>query len=156
MAKIYREKALDHAARPDRLEDYIAVSNPSVWIILGAILAFLAGVCIWCVLGHIEDVQPAVLHVSNGEAVLYMDRAAADDLGAGDRVTVADVQGQVLAVQDEAVSASALDAAEARSLNPKSSSLAVAKVSIDLPDGSYEGDVTVSELDPIDLLMNRS
>ena len=97
-----------------------------------------------------------MLHVDNGEAVLYMDRAAADDLGAGDKVTIADVQGQVLAVQDETVSASTLDAAEARSLALKSSSLVVAKVSIDLPDGSYEGDVTVSELDPIDLLMNRS
>ncbi len=156
MAEIFRKKAIDRVASPDRLDDYIAVSNPSVWIILGAIVAFLIGVCVWTVLGHIEDVQPAVIRVSDGEAVLYMDRASAGDLDVGDNVKVADVEGQVMAVQDEDVSASTLDSEEALALGLKSGSLAVAKVSIDLPDGSYEGRVTVSELDPLDLLLSRS
>ena len=156
MAGVFRKKALERAARPDQLDDYISVSNPSVWIILGAIVAFLVGVCVWCVLGHIEDVQPAVLRVNDGETLLYMDRAVADDLGCGDKVEVADVEGRVVAVQDETVSASSLDATEARALDLKSATLAVAKVAIDLPDGSYEGKVTVDELDPIDLLLSRS
>lgn len=156
MAEIFRKKAIERVASPDRLDDYIAVSNPSVWIILGAIVAFLIGVCVWIVLGHIEDVQPAVIRVSDGEAVLYMDKASAGDLDVGDSVKVADVEGRVMAVQDEEVSASTLDSGEAHALGLKSGSLAVAKVSIDLPDGSYEGRVTVSELDPLDLLLSRS
>lgn len=156
MAEIFRKKALDRAARPDRLDDYIVVSNPSVWIVLGAILAFLIGVGVWCLFGHIVDAQPAILHVDNGEAVLYMDSSKAGDLDTGDPVSVADVEGQVVAVQDETVSASSLDAGETDALALESSTLVAAKVSIDLPDGSYEAQVTVSELDPVDLLLNRS
>ena len=58
MADIFRKKSLDNIATPDHLDDYINVSNPSVWVILGAIIVFLAGVVIWCFFGRIGDISP--------------------------------------------------------------------------------------------------
>ena len=44
---IYRQSNLDKMASPDKLDDYIKVSNPAVWIILVAIAVLLAGALIW-------------------------------------------------------------------------------------------------------------
>ncbi len=51
-------------AAPDHLDDYIRVSNPSVWIVLGAIVVFLVGVGIWCVFGQLDGVSPIELLLS--------------------------------------------------------------------------------------------
>jgi hypothetical protein len=58
MADIFRKKSLDNIATPDHLDDYINVSNPSVWIILAAIIVFLLGVFIWCFFGKLDGVTP--------------------------------------------------------------------------------------------------
>ena len=54
MADIFRKKTLERISNPERLDDYINVSNPSVWLILAAILVFLAGFGVWVVFGHID------------------------------------------------------------------------------------------------------
>ncbi len=61
MADIFRKKSLDNIATPDHLDDYINVSNPSVWIILAAIIVFLLGVFIWCFFGQLEGTTPYAL-----------------------------------------------------------------------------------------------
>ena len=44
---IFRKTSLDKISSPERLTDYIKVSTPSIWIILGAIAALLTGLIIW-------------------------------------------------------------------------------------------------------------
>lgn len=164
MAEVFRKEALERAARPDQLDDYINVSNPSVWVILGAILAFLIGLGVWCVFGHISDVRTAALYVDNGTAIMYMQGTSAGDLSRGDEVAVGDTQGHVTAVESQtsagdAASSDSAIAADAAAQSQSSSGSSVvmrAVVDIDLPDGTYQAKVTVGELDPIQLLLNRS
>ena len=40
-ASPFRQESLDRAKSPEQLDDYIRVSNPGVWMVLGAVL--LAG-----------------------------------------------------------------------------------------------------------------
>lgn len=61
MADIFRKKSLDAAASPDHLDDYINVSNPSVWVVLGAIIVFLLAVGVWCVFGQLDGASPLQL-----------------------------------------------------------------------------------------------
>lgn len=61
MADIFRKKSLDAAASPEHLDDYINVSNPSVWLVLGAIIVFLAAVGVWCVFGDLDGTPPLQL-----------------------------------------------------------------------------------------------
>ena len=51
--KIFREKSLKRISSPEQLNDYIKVSNPSVWLIISAICILLLSVFIWAVRGNI-------------------------------------------------------------------------------------------------------
>lgn len=61
MSDIFRKKSLDNITNPDHLDDYINVSRSSVWLILAAIVAFLAGVGVWCVFGSVDGISPMAL-----------------------------------------------------------------------------------------------
>ncbi|MDO5574706.1 MAG: hypothetical protein Q4G60_12095 [bacterium] len=50
---LFRKKNIEKVFSPDQLNDYIKVSNPSTWVILAAVIIFLAAVLIWAVYGQI-------------------------------------------------------------------------------------------------------
>lgn len=156
MANIFRKKALDRVASPDRLDDYIKVSNPSVWLLLGAICAFLLGVGAWCIFGNIADVQPALLHVEEGRATCLIDQSHAGKLTPGDEIEAAGVTGTVVEVGGQPIPTSELSDEELALINPHSSWIALASVSIEMPDGNYPANLTVEQYKPLDLLLNRS
>ena len=59
MNGIFRQKSIDKVSSPEKLDDYIRVTTPSVWITLLAIVILLAGTIIWGTFGeltiHNED-----------------------------------------------------------------------------------------------------
>lgn len=56
---IFRKESLQGMTSPEKLNDYIKVSNPSVWIILGAIAVMLISVLIWSVTYELpEGIRP--------------------------------------------------------------------------------------------------
>lgn len=52
---IFRKSSLDKISSPEKLNDYIKVSNPSVWIVLAAIAVLLVAVVIW---GYTVEITP--------------------------------------------------------------------------------------------------
>ncbi|MBQ3268331.1 MAG: hypothetical protein IJH09_00260 [Clostridia bacterium] len=54
---VFRKKSLDRVSSPEQLNDYIRVTTPSVWLVLGAIVVLLAGMLAWSVLGTVEAVD---------------------------------------------------------------------------------------------------
>ncbi len=58
---VFREKSLDRISNPDKLNDYIRVTTPGVWVFLAAILILLLGMLAWSILGTVE------VKNSNGE-----------------------------------------------------------------------------------------
>ena len=61
---IFRKSSLDRVSSPEQLNEYIRVARPSVWVVLGAIVALLAGVLAWGIFGEIDGVHPIwfILH----------------------------------------------------------------------------------------------
>lgn len=51
--KIFRKKSLDRISSPEQLNDYIKVSNPSVWLIITAVCILLVSAFVWAVRGNI-------------------------------------------------------------------------------------------------------
>ena len=43
---IYRKKSLERITSPEALSDYLHVTSPTVWLILGAIILLLAGILV--------------------------------------------------------------------------------------------------------------
>ena len=56
--QIFREKSIERVSSPEKLDDYIKVTTPSVWIILAATVALLVGMIIWGGFGKIEVNTP--------------------------------------------------------------------------------------------------
>jgi hypothetical protein len=46
---IFRKQSIDRISSPEQLNDYIKVSNPSIWIILTAVIVLLAAVLVWSI-----------------------------------------------------------------------------------------------------------
>ena len=51
---IFRQKSMEKISSPEQMNDYIRVSNPSVWMILAAVIVLLAGVCVWGMFGCLD------------------------------------------------------------------------------------------------------
>ena len=55
----------------EKLNDYLRVTSPAVWVVLAAVILLLIGVCIWGALGHIDStVSAAVISDENGTVCL--------------------------------------------------------------------------------------
>lgn len=57
---IFRQKSIDKITSPEKLDDYIKVTKPSVWITLIAIVLLLAGAVVWSIFGEV------VIHNEDG------------------------------------------------------------------------------------------
>lgn len=52
---LFRKKSLDRISSPDQLNDYIKVSNPSIWLIIGALLILATSFSVWSFNGNITS-----------------------------------------------------------------------------------------------------
>ena len=59
---IFRQKSIDKVSSPEKLDDYIRVTTPSVWITLAAITILLIGTIVWGIFGELT------IHNDNGTA----------------------------------------------------------------------------------------
>ena len=53
MNGLFRQKSIDRVSSPEKLDDYIRVTTPSVWIALIAMILLLAGALFWGIFGEI-------------------------------------------------------------------------------------------------------
>jgi len=52
---LFRKSSLERISSPERLNEYIKITNPGIWSILLACLALLIAVCFWGGYGNISD-----------------------------------------------------------------------------------------------------
>lgn len=57
--KIFRQKNIDKISSPEKMDDYIRVTTPGMWIMLSALIILLVGALVWGIFGsvtvHHED-----------------------------------------------------------------------------------------------------
>ena len=53
MDGIFRQKNIDRVSSPEKLDEYIKVTTPGVWVALAAMVILLTGVLIWGTLGEL-------------------------------------------------------------------------------------------------------
>lgn len=94
-SQLFRKKSLDKVSSPEQLNDYIRVSNPSIWIVLMAVIVFLAGVCVWGIFGHIDTMVNAVGKCSNGVVMCYVKEADISSVQTGMEISVNGEKGTV-------------------------------------------------------------
>ena len=52
--KIFRKESIERISSPEQLTDYIHVTSPAGWMLLGAIIVLLAGICVWGIFGRLD------------------------------------------------------------------------------------------------------
>lgn len=58
---VFRKKNLDKVFSPEQLNDYIKVSNPSIWIVLAAVIILLIALFAWAFLGMIPGTNEVAI-----------------------------------------------------------------------------------------------
>lgn len=135
--KIYRKKSLDKVKSPESLNDYLRVSNPGVWLILAAIIALLAGACVWGIFGHVDTKIKTSAIAENGSVVCFVSAEEAQSVKKGMTVRLDDKEGTV-----EKVSA-----------DSGNNSCRVT-VKADVPDGTYSAEIIVESVKPMSFVTN--
>ena len=130
---IFHKKALERISSPEQLTDYLRVANPGIWIILVAVILFLAGVFSWAAIGTLETTTQAKVLVRDHTA-----RVASSG-------PVAAEEGMILRVStEETVIASVRTDEYGRNIG---------LAEVNLPDGSYDGILVTDQTKPISFLL---
>ncbi|MEN6389299.1 MAG: hypothetical protein ABFD04_02710 [Syntrophomonas sp.] len=85
---LFRKASLDSLTSPEQLNDYIKVSNPSIWIVLSAMFILLAVVLVWSFTGSLPTSVSAKGVISGGKALGYVDINEASTIKAGQTVQI--------------------------------------------------------------------
>ena len=98
--KLFRSASLDRVNSPEQLNEYIRVTRPSVWIVLGAVVLLLVGVVIWGVLGTIETTVETGVRVQDGVITAFVSPEDAEKLSVGMPAEIDGRVGSVLSVEN--------------------------------------------------------
>ena len=96
---IFNKRATEKLRNPDELDKYIRVTNPSVWVVLAACVALLAGLFVWGIFGAVTTSVTATGVFTGGHAMCFL---TADDVARVDEGDVAIVDGTRMRVAEVA------------------------------------------------------
>ena len=134
---IFRKKSLDRISSPEALDDYLHVTTPSVWLILIAIIALLAGLLIWSHVASIDSFATGRAQVENGRMYIEFDNEQiARNVQSGMIVMSGETQSRISSV----------------GVDNQGNIFALAPT--DLADGHYVVDVLFRQTQVIQLLFN--
>ena len=108
-SSIFNKRATEKLRNPDDLDKFVRVTNPSVWVVLAACVALLAGLLSWGILGAVTTSVSDTGVVVDGKALCFL---TADDMAKVHVGDVANVGGEKMEVAD--VSAVPLSRDEAK------------------------------------------
>lgn len=153
---IFREKSMKRVSSPEQLGDYVRVSNPSVWMVLAAVIILLAGVCIWGIFGRLETTVSAPVSVKDGQAVCYVREKDASSVKEGMTVAVDGRESKVISVSDVPMQITGDFDSYALHLGGFSVGEWVYAVAVDaaLADGIYQAEIVTDSVSPMSFVFN--
>ena len=72
---LFRQKSLERISSPEQLHDYMRVTSPRLWMLLGAVVALLTGFIIYASTATMENAIPIKVEVMNVVASVEDDSA---------------------------------------------------------------------------------
>ena len=94
---VFRQKSIEKISSPEQMNDYIRVSNPSVWIILAAVIVLLAGVFVWGLFGRLDSAFQTGGVCNDGSLTVYVSE---ENFAKISEKAVISVDGAELALSD--------------------------------------------------------
>ena len=136
-SELYRKESMERIQSPEQLNDYLRITNPSVWVVLGAVIVLLAGLLIWGSFARIDSHADGTAMVENGVMTVWFDEnAQIQNIASGMDVTVGNTASAITSV----------------GLSADGQVFALANT--DLADGVYDARVTYRRTQVMKLLFN--
>ena len=154
--QLFRKKSVDRVSSPEQLNDYIRVANPSLWMVLGAVIVLLVGVCVWGVLGRLDTTVTAVAVAENDQIVVYVKETDAEsitedmDVQIGEEAYAITAVSQTPVAVDDSFSEYALHVADLQ----KGEWVYVLTIDGTLPDGIYGAQIVIESVSPMSFVLN--
>ena len=137
---IFRKKSLERIQSPENLNEYVRVTNPGVWLLLGGMIALLLGAVAWGIFGRLDTVLRVDTHVFEGRAVCYVDEAYIDSIRKGMTVQLDEKTGKIGEIGGE---------------EENGAGYACEIVTDEaLADGLYVGEILLESRSPISFVLN--
>jgi hypothetical protein len=87
-SSIFTKKASEKLRSPDDLDEYVRVTNPSVWVVLAACTCLMIGMLAWGFLGTVETSVSAVATFAKEEVICFLPAEDASKVHVGDSANV--------------------------------------------------------------------
>lgn len=97
--QLFRKKVMDRLSSPEQLNEYLRVTNPSIWVALAAVVLLFIGAIIWSSVTYINSYVTGTAEVHGGTMVVsFDDDQYAQNVQAGLKVTVGDTESTIVSV----------------------------------------------------------
>ena len=155
--KLFREKSLEAIESPERLNDYLHVTSPGVWLILAAVIMILIGGILWGILGRIPTTARLAVTMNDGQALCYVPYDQLDKIMKQHTVTV---EGQEYPLNKTADTEVLIISEETNPYIRVAGRLNIGDVVVRVPlsgtlaEGVYTGSVVTENLRPLSLLFD--
>ncbi len=135
-SELFRQKALESLSSPTQLNDVIRVPELKIWIILAAIIIFLISLITWSAVGELKIIAKGTAVVENGQANITITNTNRKDVMPGMPVQI---------TSNEYVLSDA---------ETDNRGIVTAYAKVTLPDGSYDAEVILESVHPIQYIFN--
>ena len=132
--QIFRKKSLERISSPEKLDDYLKVSTPSLWIVLLAVIVMLLGVFVWASVGRLETTIDAVVSVENKQGQIVLTGKDAEKIKSGMAVRIDESETDIKLIKYDELGR------------------AIALCYFDVPDGNYKVKIVTESIHPISFL----
>lgn len=133
---LFRKKSLERVSSPEQLHDYMRVTSPAIWMLLGAVIALLAGLLVLASVGRLETRLDVSARVAGGSVTFTMpaghEKAAAE--------------GQTLRIAGQEI--------KIESVYTDAEGQTVCTASLEAQDGVYDALLVTDSISPIQFLIN--
>lgn len=87
-SSIFNEQARNRLQSPDDLDRYIRVTSPSVWVMLGAVVALVLGLLAWGIFGSVATTVTAMAVRVNNGCICFLEPEQAEHVEVGNQVLI--------------------------------------------------------------------
>ena len=97
--EIFRKKSLESLRSPEGLNEYLRVTNPAIWAVLGAVLLLLAALFLWSGFTSFESYVKGKANAQDGVlTILFDDENAERRVETGMTIDIGETQAQITTV----------------------------------------------------------
>lgn len=154
-SEIFREKSIKRVNSPEKLDEYLKVTSPSVWLILIGIIIVLAGFIVWGYFGELKTYVNTGCVISDNKASCYVKEEDISKVSKDmilvineKEYRVENVENQgVLLTQDDDYLKHLIGVNETEYVLPVS-------CTCDLSNGMYQGKIIVETISPLVFIFN--